>query len=207
LGGTSGGCAINGKTPGTYNIGWNGGMTFDSTGPKGNGTNGYGDTNLNDNTVLSLNDVHLSVYLNTNSQDGGADFGVINTSTVSSFQGFFRQQSPDTNLFFGRVHDDTYVSISNTSSTGLYVFTRTGSTARAFYKNGSSIGSDATTSIAKANGNMYLFARNTVGTGAGEFNSRQQTFLTIGLGLTSGQVSTLSTIINTFQTSLSRNKY
>jgi len=207
LGGTSGGCAINGKTPGTYNIGWNGGMTFDSTGPKGNGTNGYGDTNLNDNTVLSLNDVHLSVYINTNSQDSGADFGVVSNTVASSLQGFIRQPSPDTNLLFGRVHDDTYVSISNTSSTGLYVFTRTASNARAFYKNGSSIGSDTTTSIAKANGNMYLFARNSVGTGANQFNSRQQSFATIGLGLTSGQVSTLSTIINTFQTSISRNKY
>ena len=55
---------------------------------------------------------------------------------------------------------------------------------------------------------MFLFARNSNGAGTAlNFNSRQQTFATIGLGLTAAQVSTLSTIINTFQTSLSRNTY
>jgi hypothetical protein len=210
LGGTSGGCAINGKTPGTYNITWNGGMTFDSNGPKGNGTNGYGNTNLNDNTVLSLNSTHLSIYSNTNSQDTGAEFGVLNTGNTSSFQGFLRQPSPDDNIFNTKIHDNTYASVSVANSTGYFVFTRTASNARAYYRNGTSLSTNTTgtTSVSKVNADMFLFARNGNGAGTAEaFSSRQQTFATIGLGLTAAQVSTLSTIINTFQTSLSRNKY
>jgi hypothetical protein len=44
LGATSGGCAINAKSPGTYNVGWFGGMSFDVSGATGNATNAYGDT-------------------------------------------------------------------------------------------------------------------------------------------------------------------
>jgi hypothetical protein len=210
LGGTSGGCAINGKTPGTHNITWNGGMTFDSNGPKGNGTNGYGNTNLNDNTILSLNSTHLSIYSNTNSQDTGADFGLLNSGNTSSFQGFIRQPSPDDNIFNTKIHDNTYTSFTVANSTGYFVFTRTAASARAYYRNGTSLSTNTTgtTSVSKINGDMFLFARNGNGAGTAEaFSSRQQTFATIGLGLTAAQVSTLSTIINTFQTSLSRNKY
>ena len=210
LGGTSGGCAINGKTPGTYNITWNGGMTFDSNGPKGNGTNGYGNTNLNDNTVLSLDSTHLSIYSNTNSQDNGADFGVLNSGNTSSFQGYLRQPSPDANIFATKIHDNTYSSVSVPNSTGYFVFTRTAASARGYYRNGTSLSTNTTgtTSVSKVNADMFLFARNQYGDGiAANFNSRQQTFATIGLGLTAAQVSTLSTIINTFQTSLSRNTY
>jgi hypothetical protein len=185
-------------------------MTFDSNGAKGNGTNGYGNTNLNDNTVLSLNSTHLSIYSNTNSQDAGADFGVLNTGNTSSFQGFIRQPSPDANIFATKIHDNTYTSITVPNSTGYFVFTRTAASARAYYRNGTSLSTNTTgtTSVSKVNADMFLFARNGDGAGTAEaFNSRQQTFATIGLGLTAAQVSTLSTIINTFQTSLSRNTY
>lgn len=207
VGGSSASCAINGKTPGTYNITWNGGMTFDSNGPKGNGTNGYGDTNINDDTVLNLNDVHLSLYSITDSQDAGADFGVRNSGNTSSFQSFVRQPSPDTNNFQSRIHDNTFNLISMGSSKGYYIFTRTASNARRWYRNGTSIGNDTTTSVSKTNANIYFFARNIQGTGAANYNARQWVFASVGNGLTTTEMGTLSTIINTFETSLSRNTY
>ena len=204
IGGIAASTAINGKTPGTFNIAWNGGVTFDSNGPKGNGTNGYGDTGINDSTQLALNNAHFSIYSLTNSTDGGADFGAIAASNTSSFQAFIKDPGGD---YYAKIHDNTYLTAANADSTGYYIFTRTASNARRIYKNGANLGNNTTASVGTANVNLILFGRNSADFGPEAYNARRFGFVSVGSGLTTTEMGTLSTIVNTFATSLNRNTY
>jgi hypothetical protein len=204
IGGIAASTAINGKSPGTFNITWNGGVTFDSNGPKGNGTNGYGDTGINDSLQLGLNNAHVSIYSQTNSADNGADFGVLNDTNLSSFQAFIRDGSGD---YYAKIHDNTYLTSTNSASTGYYIWTRTASNSRRIYKNGASFASDSTASVGLANDTITIFARNRDGFAPDAFNARKFGFVSVGSGLTTTEMGTLSTIVNTFATSLNRNTY
>jgi hypothetical protein len=204
IGGIAASTAINGKTPGTFNMSWNGGVTFDSNGPKGNGTNGYGDTGVNDSLHLGLNNAHFSIYSQTNSLDNGADFGVIDGPNTSSFQAFIKDAGGD---YYARIHDNTYMTAANADSTGYYVWTRTASNARRIYKNGGNLANDTTASVGLANDTITIFARNRDGFAPDNFNSRRFGFVSVGSGLTTTEMGTLSTIVNTFATSLNRNTY
>jgi hypothetical protein len=61
-------------------------------------------------------------------------------------------------------------------------------------------------STSKVAGNYYVFARNNVGAGSVDaYRNARCAFISIGYSLTAGEVSTLSTIVNTFNTNLGRN--
>ena len=72
------------------------------------------------------------------------------------------------------------------------------------YKNGASILATTSVSTSRPTFNIYLGARNTNGT-ANNFSQRELAMASIGSGLTAGETSTLYTLIQAFQTSLSRN--
>ena len=65
VGGSAAAHAVNLKTPGTHNLSFASGWTHSSTGMLPNGAT-FANTNLNDNTILSLNSVHISYYSRTN---------------------------------------------------------------------------------------------------------------------------------------------
>ena len=159
--------------------------------------NGYANTGILPSTVLSLNDAHLGVYLRTNNNVGvdiGATDGVVNTQIASRIGG----------IYYGFINQTLVPSVTNAASTGHYIASRTGATAQTNYKNGASILATTSVSTARPTFNIYLGARNTNGT-ANNFSQRELAMASIGSGLTAGEVSTLYTLIQAFQTSLSRN--
>ena len=204
-GNSSGGQSVNGKTPGTRNITWNGGLTFSTNGVVSNGTNGWGNTNSNPNNFGGIADFHMSFYSRTDQQVSTAQFdmGVYQDSgTNQRTQLNSRSTLDDTR---GLVNATTQGTFSNSNSQGLFTITRRSGPDTEFYKNGTSLGNSAIATIGIPNGNIglcvrYLSVSDTISTPT----TRQYAFATIGTTLTDSEVSNLYTTIQNFQTTLGR---
>jgi hypothetical protein len=204
-GNSSGGQSVNGKTPGTRNITWNGGLTFSTNGVVSNGTNGWGNTNSNPTNFGGVADFHMSFYSRTDQQVGLAQFdmGIFQDSGSNQrTQLNSRSTSDDTR---GVVNATTQGTFSNSNSQGLFTITRRSGPDTEFYKNGTSLGNSAIATIGIPNGviglcSRYLSVSDTISTPT----TRQYAFATIGTTLTDSEVSNLYTTIQNFQTTLGR---
>ena len=182
-----------------FRLVFNGGWTHSSNGATPNGTNGYADTKLNENTVMTLNDIHMSFYSRTNSTVASCDIGCLDTSTLygthiipySSGNAAIR----NTDLSSG------FTATANTL--GLFVNSRISSAQTKYFYNASLFNTIVSPSISKSNQVYFLGARNTGGS-ASSFSPKQLAFSSIGDGLTDTEAANLYTRVQAFQTSLSR---
>ena len=206
LGGNSSGCKFNGRNPvdtdGGYRLVFNGGWTYNASGATSNGTNAFANTFLSASTITPLTSQHMSIYLGNNSAPAGAGR---NYAGAASGNYFVIGQDGTPSWFYGV--SDAGTTFSSTPNTQGNITIAADSTINSvLYKNGSAI-----RTVANGNGqsipySTYLAAMNNAGTTI-QYYANQYRFATIGYGLSAAQVSTLSTIINTFQTSLTRNTY
>jgi hypothetical protein len=201
LGNVGGSAAIEGKSA-LSKITWFGGMTFTSNGAKSNGSNAYGNISYNQDTDSTLNNHHLSFYSNQNISSDGYLMGLVNGGNATGMYAY--DSSGDAG---GRITSATWsVDTTDTDSLGHYLANRSSSSSQILYKNGVSQISSVINSTSKVVGNYYVFARNNVGAGSVDaYRNARCAFISIGYSLTAGEVSTLSTIVNTFNTNLGRN--
>jgi hypothetical protein len=213
IGETSATCAINGRILGEDNITFNGGWTFNASGATPNGTNAWGNTNVNASTQLSQNNTHVSYYSVGGASSAGLDMAVSTPSSPFPMVGLYVREDSGSNAVAGvriNASSSTYSTFTtgNTFNDGraFIIGSRTTSNQQRLYFNGALKTSTTNTSVALPNGNVYLGARNNSGT-ADAFSNKQCAFATIGFGLDDTQASNLSTIINNFNTTLGRNVY
>jgi len=197
VGASAAACAQNLKSSsftGTFTSGW----TFASTGATPNGTSAYMDTGLKPSTSLAQNSASMGVYSRTNIAANYSDYGVYDGI------GFLQRTRRSTDTGGGYANftaGDQYTS--NTSSLGLYCLSRVSSTNYSFYKNGSATSfSVASTGLPALN--SWLGACNLSGSIL-EPSTRELAFHYISDGLTDTNVSNLTTAVQAFQTTLSRN--
>lgn len=215
LGGNSAGCKFNAKNPVDSNaanrLTFNGGVSFDASGMTGNGSNGYADTNFN---VINLNrySAHMTFYntLNTTTT-GRIEMGASKqTGSPQSSYDLFIDFGGPTYERGGSIDTNgvglSFTNNANSANTGCFIISRTGDTFTGLYKNGSS----ELTSTKVTNGSISI----NLGIGARisdvvpqGYTTRRCGFATAGSGLTASEVSTLSSIINTWATSIGRNTY
>ena len=204
LGGNSSGCKFNGRNPvdtnGAYRLVFNGGWTFNASGATSNGTNAWANTFLSGTTVAPHNN-HMGVYMSRNTLSGatwiGCDVGgesknwsIGGTVTPNYYLGWET---------FG------FEPVLPPQPQGFNLTSTTASTFNALFKNGTRILNVIATSA-------NTFASVSIGSGNNEsgpnsFYPNQYSFATLGRGLSEPEVSALTTIINTFQTTLTRNTY
>ncbi len=206
LGGNASACKFNALNPldtnAAYRLAFNGGWTFNASGATSNGDNAYANTYLSGNTIIP-NDNHLSVYMRDNT--------AINSKTYLGYAdgstNFLISNGGDNNYhyYYGL---DTAGIVTSTSATtsGLNLISTTATTFQNLYRNGSVVVTNSGAATGSTNQELFIGALNNAGTII-QYYGNQYRFVTIGYGLSAAQVSTLSTIINTFQTSLSRNTY
>jgi hypothetical protein len=202
LGGVSASHAINAKNPGTNNLTFNGGWTHNASGMTPNGTTGYANTGINDNTLPSFR--HLSVYSRTDVNSTGIDIGCNNQ--ISTYGTYVLIRS--SNLYFGLLGawpGPSYSVGSSLDSRGYFVFSRSGSTFNTGYRNGVLVGNRNVGVLGTAGHNIYIGAVNDAGTAA-NYSTRQLCFASLGTSVDAKQ-SQFATIVNAFQTSLGRNTY
>jgi hypothetical protein len=210
LGGNSSGCKFNAKNPldtdGAYRLVFNGGWTFNASGATSNGTNAYADTFLSGGTITARNN-HLSVYMLRENVFTGTGTNWIGVSTPGAPPSYFSIGQDGTPLYFygPEIHNGHSSTVAPLSS-GLNLISTTGLTQQNLYRNGVLINASSGSGDGTTNASVVIAALNN-NNSIIQYYDNTYAFTTIGLGLSDVEQSTLSTIINTFQTSLTRNTY
>lgn len=207
LGGNSDGCKFNGKNPldtdAAYRLTFFGGWTFNPSGATSNGTTAYADTFLAP-SALTLNSQHYSIYMgNNNISVGGSNyFGCAEVVGFSQRYNVIAQDGTP-HWFYGI--GSTGVGTTTTPNTqGFILMSSSGSTDESLYRNATIIDTSSANRDVMTRTNYIAAMNNGIPI---QYYDNEYRFVTIGSGLTASEVSTLSTIINTFQTTLNRNTY
>lgn len=208
VGGTASTHKFNLKDPrdldAAFRLVFNGGWTHSSTGALPNGSNGYASTKLNAFASLTNNNTHLSFYSRTSTITNGVrDMAAFENSGLPSIA-----LGTNTGVWISDQNDfNIRISSSIISATGFYTGTRTSSTSHKLYKNGAILGTNTSAnSQVLPNINIFIGAANIAGSAEtpSSYSNKECAFATIGDGLTDAESSTLYTIIQNYQTILSR---
>jgi hypothetical protein len=198
VGGTASSHSYNLKNPSQFQIAFSGGWTHSLTGALPNGTNAYGNTNFNPSSNITTNSAHHSFYFRTSLSIGrSASIGIANMSLAPySFN-------------IGWVNDMFDGSASRIAgnvgnSTGYVIGTRSSSSSHKLFRNNTQIANTtAATTGTPPNANYFIGASNVIGTPT-YYDSNEMAMVTLGDGLTDTEASNLYTIIQNYQTILSR---
>ena len=195
-------------TNAAFRLSFIGGWTHSATGALPNGTNAYADTFYNLLSSASQNSHHLSYYSRTNSNltevEIGAADGVDNSATTS--RSFIEIRTINVSYFtINNSGLTAFVNFADTNSIGYYIGNRTASNILNALKNGiKSATSNIIASKTPPNRKYFLGAYNRNNTPL-YYSTKQCAFASIGTGLTDAEASLLYTIVQAFQTILSRN--
>ena len=206
VGGTATSHKFNLKDPrdldAAYRLVFNGGWFHSSTGALPNGTTGYADTKLNENSVMTLGSEHMSYYSRTNILGLYVDMGVWNASSNYGTQILTRLTYLSSDSFLGYVTDANSAYITNTDSRGFFMTNRPSISQLKLQKN-SSIITFSSNVINKVNDNFWIGARN-INSNSYLYSPRETAFASIGDGLTDTEASNLYSAVQAYQTTLGR---
>jgi len=214
VGGSSSSHAVNLKSPGTYDLTYTGTLTHSSTGMLPDGTTGYADTGLVPSSALTGSDTHLGFYSRTsntnNKTDMGCFTGVNYHSMALCCYYSFAGKTALSYAYDGGASLDMagLTSTESTDSQGFFVSSRTSASSHYMYK-----AATAGTQVTNLTGNFPSIT-DTVKIGAASHNgmvpsstfygNRECAFASIGSGLTGSDVTALTSRVQAYQTSLSR---
>lgn len=190
-------------TDAAFRLTFAGGITHNANGVTGNGLTGFADSHYNTNTENPpQGDFGLSIYSRTNSVGTGVDMGATNSSSSYCFL-WIRQSG---NSYHGIFDNSLFFTTGLvTDSRGLFTVVRDSATTQKFFQNGSQVAQrTAFNSTGLINYNIYIMARNLFGSPA-TYSSRNYAFSAIHNAMTATEAANFYTIIQSFQTALSRN--
>ena len=192
---------------------FSGGWTHSSTGAQPNGTNGWANTFYNASVDgINTEEMHLSYYSRTNSDNSGIEIGAQSSSTVLWYlqlkNGGYTYIGD--NNSYNRSYGVGMYRTTSTSGDGNFFYQRSnsGSTRYAWvYKNGSWLWNQQMannwTNDATINKDVYIGAINN-GTTASSFSNKEVSFASIGNSMTSIEIYKYNQIVEKFQTTLGR---
>ena len=184
-------------TDAAFRIVFNGGWTHSSTGAAPNGINATGDTKFNPvTTSLNVNSNHHSVYLRTNSTPNAfVDIGQSNPNWLSAV--YWNNSA----TFIYNPTNTYSITVFPAGSNNLSINTRRSSTDFAFFNNNTKLGTNTTlNTLSFVSGNVFLASAG----GSSFLSTRQIAFASIGSGFNDTEAGLLYTLVQAFQTTLSR---
>jgi hypothetical protein len=179
-----------------------GGITHDSTGMQGNGTNGYANSFFNSDGLLEIDNLSFGFYSKTNVNENSYDIGSFSSSTTpANCQSHI--QARNANFMFGAVNQDDSAAIpSSTDSTGFHAISRINSTQETRNIRGTNTTYSRVSKVIP-NLNMFLMALDFNGSAFG-YSSRNYAYYYLSEGLNTTELNNLNTLIVDFQTTLGR---
>jgi hypothetical protein len=179
-----------------------GGINHASTGVQFNGTTGYFDTQLNQNSHLTKTSYALGVYSRLNLTDTGVIIGSIDANTGGN--AIYGRLSVDGNAYYGINVNGEYISHTENNTRGLYTASRTSSVLATAYKNGISKGTNTNAQSGNATtSSFFIGCRNDTGTPS-FYTTTELAFAYISDGLNSTEAANLYTSVQSFNTTLNR---
>jgi hypothetical protein len=177
---------INWKMPASFTLSAINSPTFTADrGFTGDGASTYLDTNYTPSTnavALSLNSAHYGGWALNSLAAGSANRLVGNVASTGTGRSLVLPRNTG-DIISSLANDTSGTTLSNATTSGFFVVNRSGASARQAYRNGSSLGSDATAAVALPN-QKVAFLRDTT-----SFATLQVAVGTIGASLTAQQAS------------------
>jgi len=204
LGATSGSTALMGNRVSgtTYDITWTnvGNITFDYSGVTGDGSTTYGDTNFNGYNLISSSigaDSHFSLYVGNNTSGTYSEIGTRTNGTWIMAVRF------SNDFFYGWNYSpgSGELVFSTTDARGMYIMTRVSGDRKIFRNTTNMAANSFSETNPIPNSTIRILSDGTL------YSNRRIQFFSVGEGLNDTESTNLSTIINTFQTTLGRNTY
>jgi hypothetical protein len=186
-------------TDAAFRLNFVGGWTHSANGALPNGTNAYANPFWNPNVQTSVLNACFGLYSRTNNTTGVQVYGCFSSTLTNRF---FHNLS-NGNIQMLQVTQITYTA---NPSTRLFISRREGATLNESYRDGVSLGTNATLYTASPNFNFLFGATNDFGT-IRYYSVHQIAFAFLGgnSALTNTDAINLTNIVNTFQTTLGRN--
>ena len=215
VGGTAATHIYNLKNPSQYNLTFSGTWTHSSTGALPNGVNAYASTGINTSTVLTQNNNHIAYYSRSNTAAGtiakismGAYDNVTSPNPILALTA--KNALGNAGVFNTSQSSGQFASVANTDSRGFYIGNKTSASIGSLTidKDGSQIAANtvAVTTNAYPNVNLFLGASSRISGVVFSYDDRECALASVGLAFTSSaQRTTYRNIVQTYQTSLSRN--
>jgi hypothetical protein len=214
VGGTSAKHARNFINTSLYTLSFNGFWSHSANGALPNGTNANADTGINANTVLTVNNNHISFYSRSNTAVGVSpnfkvSMGAYSSATVNRQFALYLKAIGTGNAIYTNTSGvvNQYPSGASADSRGWFIGNKTSNAigAMTVSKNGTSLAANTVVSSQTLypSANIFLSGNSFTGTPV-QWDDKECAMATIGTSLTSGEISTLYTLIQAFQTSLSR---
>jgi hypothetical protein len=220
VGGTSDTTKYNFMDTSAFTISWNGTITFSSNGVVKTAANmqtAWGNTGVTPKDNLTLNDTHLAYYSRTQLTATGTDAltGILYPSDIGcgiNSGGRFEMGicAGPNNSFWSRQYaeNEQVKTDSQTTTTGLFVSSRTTISDLKTFRNSSQVGSTYSGAQSKnfttSTGAIFVLAEANESSGMGVGTLRECAYASIGDGLSTTDVSNLYTIVQAFQTTLGR---
>lgn len=196
VGGTAGRHAVNLKTPGTFDITWNGTVVHDSNGITGDGATGYGDTGLNLVSDTTPDSLAFGVYSRTDIAEVSRD---IATQTPSVDVTGIWTKYIDGNTYFDNNQSIGRCVAASPTSLGLWTSSRTASNLHRGFNNDTQV---AVTTAGQGTLDNSTFA--ILRASGATFSTRNLAFAFISDGLTAIDMINFNAAVQAYQTSLSR---
>jgi len=172
---------------------FSGGWTHSATGAQPNGTNGYADTGVSRSDFTSLNSLSFGVYSRTNIQGIYGDIGTGGGTDDFNMYSY----AVGGNYYRVGGADGSQVS-AGTNSLGLFVGNRIDATTVRCLSNGTITGKTVVQAFTNTQNSL-------IGTALANYSPRQYAFCLYADGLTDANLNNLDTLVQAFQTTLSRN--
>jgi hypothetical protein len=188
-----------------FRLAFSGGWTHNANGITGNALNSFTNTFLNPSLELTVNSTHVSIYSRTNIAQNGIDCGAnIATNDRIAIHLKWSDNNSYHDMYAGSGSGRISFASSAINSTKFYITNRSASNVFKVFRDGNLMGSQLSAqSNSLPNRNLYIGAMNSPPT---QFiTSRNYAFASIGDGLTDPDCAALTTAVNNFQATLSRN--
>jgi len=202
VGGTALQHSFNLKDPATFQIVWGGTVTHNANGITGNGSTGYGDTGYTPSISATLGSNSISLYCRT----AKAALTTVEMGCQATGEWGLALRYPTT-VFFPMLQGTSsqYPGATLAATTGWILASRNNTTTIQGYRNGSVVVDSAQTQSSLTNMNAPISVlASRQGAGWNRFSPVNLASVSIGLGLTAGEITADYTTIQAFQTALGR---
>jgi hypothetical protein len=179
-----------------FRLSFVGGWVHSANGSLPNGVNGYARTFWNPNTETTSDNVSFGCYSRTNVTGANYIYGSFQSSGIIRMW-----NNLNGNI---QIAPTAVISYSANPSTKLFISRRDSSNFNQSYRDGVSLGTTIATMLTLPNFEFYFGAVNNNG-GPNFYTQHEIAFGFLGNAITNADVANITSAVNTFQTSLSRN--
>ncbi len=184
-----------------FRLQFNGGGTHSSVGYAGNGSTAWANTFLNASTNLTKA-MHVCVYTRTTAivGDYSCEMQVDGAYNPTNYITFRTNNKTAGNAYFSAGNDGVGATVSNTTTKGMFIGNQTSNSLRKLWANNSVLATNSTTdNNTLPNQNITL-----LGATSSSYSGNNLAFASIGDSFTDAEIASYTTIVQAYQTTLSR---